>query len=157
MDAWPCGAVVHSPRTRLRARISGSWSCGAVVHLHSHFRASGEAILGTEQYFVLRCSTFAFSRLRRGDFRYTTILLKCNINISNNISNKISNKINNKINNNISNKNISNEINNKIDNKTLLNLGFPNIYQALSYFDDFQPQKDDYYDYYGIFLAAFYD
>ena len=43
-----CGAVVHSPRTRLGAWISGSWPCGAVVH--SHFRASGEAILGTQRY-----------------------------------------------------------------------------------------------------------
>ena len=46
--SWPCGAVVHSPRTRLGTWISGSWPCGAVVH--SHFRASGEAILGTQRY-----------------------------------------------------------------------------------------------------------
>ena len=39
----------------------------------------------------------------------------------------------------------------------LLNLGFPNIYQALSYFDGFRPQKDYYYDDDGIFLVAFYD
>ena len=38
------------------------------------FRASGEAILGTLKYFSEGFLNKIFSRLRRGDFRYTTIL-----------------------------------------------------------------------------------
>ena len=36
-------------------------------------RASGEAILGTQRYFLKHLLNNIFSRLRRGDFRYTTI------------------------------------------------------------------------------------
>ena len=70
---WLCRAVVHSPRTRLQSPNSWSqWLCRAVVHsprtrLQSpnswsqwlwtfsyaiFCRASGEAILGTQRYFI---------------------------------------------------------------------------------------------------------
>ena len=41
-----------------------------------YFLASGEAILGTQRYFSKHFTVYFFSRLRRGDFRYTTILFK---------------------------------------------------------------------------------
>ena len=57
-----CDAVVHSPRTRLGAWISGRWPCGAVVH-------SPRTRLGAWISGRWPC-TFAyikfFSRLRRG-------------------------------------------------------------------------------------------
>ena len=39
------------------------------------FRASGEAISGTQRYFS-KHYLIVFSRLRRGDLRYTTLLFK---------------------------------------------------------------------------------
>ena len=72
---WPCGAVVHSPRARLGAWISGRWPC--TFCYIKFFSASGEAILGTQRYLYVRSQYVLlykiFSRLRRGHFRYTTI------------------------------------------------------------------------------------
>ena len=50
-------------------------ACGALFLL-LFARASGEAILGTQRYFSKHFLIKIVSRLRRGGFRYTTILFK---------------------------------------------------------------------------------
>ena len=92
-SASSCTAVVHSPRTRLRARTRGYLSlcvflytrpalgpepglvdtCPCAFSYIIFFRASGEAILGTLKYLSMHFTMKIFSRLRRGDFRYTKI------------------------------------------------------------------------------------
>ena len=48
---WLCRAVVHSPRTRLQS--PNSWSQWLWTFSYAIFcRASGEAILGTQRYFI---------------------------------------------------------------------------------------------------------
>mgnify|MGYP000515058162 CR=1 FL=1 len=53
----------------------GTWAC-AIVQMFFLVRASGEAIVGTQRYFSNNLLFSCCSRLRRGDFRYTTILFK---------------------------------------------------------------------------------
>ena len=46
---------------------------GSEGSLNEKFRAFGEAILGTPRYVSMHFLFIFVSRLRRGDFRYTTI------------------------------------------------------------------------------------
>ncbi len=76
--------LLFSPRPRVHGPVSWPQVSPEPVgpgEFHSHFflfffRASGEAILGTQRYFAKQFLIDIFSCLRRRDFRYPTILCK---------------------------------------------------------------------------------
>ena len=81
LGGWLCYVFCHLPSTRLSARNLGGWLCYVFCQNFfappaRRFEVHNDTFQGCLDGGPVTFSVKNFSRLRRGDFRYTTILFK---------------------------------------------------------------------------------